>query len=70
MFVDVDLSRADYQRTLEGDPGFHEIEANRLKTTGDERIRVERYNEITLAGGAAGSRFKAVTFHEISLKVE
>ncbi|RMG10391.1 MAG: hypothetical protein D6729_19610 [Deltaproteobacteria bacterium] len=69
-FVHIKLDRADYERTLENDPGFHEVEVNRLKPGANETLHVERYNEIQLAGGVTGSRFRATTVHRIDFDVE
>jgi hypothetical protein len=46
------------------------IEANQLVVEDKEKVRVERTNEVTLAGGASGSVLSASTEHEIEFKVE
>jgi hypothetical protein len=46
------------------------VEPGQLTVDNKERVRVERVNEISLSGGAAGSTLSASTEHEIEFKVE
>lgn len=46
------------------------VEPGQLVVDDQESVRVERVNEISLAGGAAGSTLSASTEHEIEFKVE
>lgn len=66
----VELDKAGLDVTLvEG--GFDTlVEANRLKVEDKERVRLERTNEVGLAGGTAGSVLSAATTHEIDFRVE
>lgn len=68
--VDVDLDKADYKISLADDTHSHLVEPNRLVADGSERIRIERFNEVELAGGTPGSSFRATTRHQIELRVE
>ncbi|MBI3184051.1 MAG: hypothetical protein HYZ28_18105 [Myxococcales bacterium] len=68
--VTVDVDKAKYQRTLPEDPLSHEIEANRLVSENNERITLERVNEIELAGGTPGSIFRGTSKHRIEVNVE
>ena len=46
------------------------VEQGQLVVDDQESVRVERVNEISLAGGASGSTLSASTEHEIEFKVE
>lgn len=46
------------------------VEQNELVVDGKENIRVQRSNEVSLAGGASGSQLSAQTEHEIEFRVE
>ncbi|MFW5878962.1 MAG: hypothetical protein ACOCVR_04000, partial [Myxococcota bacterium] len=68
--VDVELNRNDYELRLDGDPRSHEIPASNFDDDGSERITIERFNEIDLAGGARGSFFVGTTRHRVDFTVE
>ncbi len=46
------------------------LEPNELKADSKEKIRIERSNEVALAGGTAGSVLSASTEHNIEFRVE
>ncbi len=52
--------------------GVYELQvaANELVVDDKEKVRVQRSNEVTLAGGAPGSLLNAQTEHEIEFRVE
>lgn len=52
------LNRADFETTLTEDEGRYEIKTSFLEP-GDETLRVERINEVTLEGGTAGSKLSS-----------
>ncbi|MDH3458243.1 MAG: hypothetical protein OER90_15485 [Gemmatimonadota bacterium] len=54
--ADVDSREYEAQDVL--DLGTHTIPAQDVRARSDERIRVDRYNEVTIAGGLAGSRLQ------------
>ena len=64
------LDKAKIDRSLA--PGVAEvvIEPSELVVSNDERVRIERSSEISLAGGVAGSTLSASTRHEIEFRVE
>jgi len=53
-----DVESRDYQAQDILDTGSHTIPASDVRARADERIRVTRYNEVTIAGGLPGSRFR------------
>lgn len=70
MRVRVTLDKAGFDRTLTEDPVLLAIEPNLLTAEDKEKVRVERWNEVELAGGTAGSSFKVETHHQIEFRVE
>lgn len=54
----------------DSEPFQVEIEANRLVAEDKERIDLERSNEVSLAGGTAGSLMRATTSHRVEFTVE
>ncbi|MFZ5441734.1 MAG: hypothetical protein ACOZQL_17155 [Myxococcota bacterium] len=66
----VRLEKAKLDRTIPQGIFEFRVEANELVANDKERVRVERSNEVTLAGGAAGSVLSAATDHSIEFRVE
>jgi hypothetical protein len=68
----VHLDKAKIDQTIgpSGGAGELPIDAASLVVDGQERVRVERTNEVALAGGASGSVLSASTEHQIEFKVE
>jgi hypothetical protein len=54
--ADVDSREYEAQDAL--DSGTHTIPASDVRARADERIRITRYNEVSIAGGLSGSRLK------------
>lgn len=57
-------------REFANDPMEYEVEPNHLQPDDDERIEVERRNEVKLEGGTPGSLFRAITRHRIEFRIE
>lgn len=57
-------------RDFTDDPMEYEVEPNHLQADDDERVEVERRNEVNLEGGTAGSIFRAVTRHRVEFAIE
>ena len=53
-----DVESRDYLAQDILDSGSHSVPANDMLARSDERIRVSRYNEVSIAGGLAGSQLK------------
>jgi hypothetical protein len=68
--VTIDFARADYDRTFTEDAFGHDVAPNSLVPEKRERVTITRWNEVGLAGGVAGSVFKAQTAHQIDFIVE
>ncbi len=66
----VRLDKANVDRAIP--EGLYELrlDANELTASTKETVRVERSNEVNLAGGAVGSLLSASTNHEIEFRVE
>lgn len=67
--VRVDLKKADYDRTLDQDDHHLIIDPGALVVEDKEEVRVRRWAEINLAGGTAGSYFRAMTEDSVELHV-
>ncbi len=52
------------------DDGNENVEANRLTVDTEEKLTVERSNDVDLKGGAAGSTFTAATRHRVAIVVQ
>jgi hypothetical protein len=68
--VEIDLSRAGYDQVLTEDTLEHTVEVNRMVAGTGERIDIRRYNDVNLAGGSAGSTFRATTRHRVTFNVQ
>lgn len=65
----IHLDKAKFDQTLMGG-GELAIDAATLVVDDKERVRVERTNTVSLAGGVSGSTLSASTEHQIEFKVE
>lgn len=65
----VHLDKAKFDQTLPGG-GELLIDAASLVVDNNERVRVERTNTVSLAGGVSGSTLSASSEHQIEFKVE
>jgi hypothetical protein len=66
----VHFDKANLDRSIPEGVFELRIDPADLKPAADETVRVDRTNEITLAGGSAGSLLSASTNHEIQFRVE
>jgi hypothetical protein len=64
------LDKAKFDQTLPAGAREYPVDASALVVNDKEKVRVERTNEVSLAGGASGSVLSASTEHEIEFKVE
>ncbi|MFT3707255.1 MAG: hypothetical protein QM817_06275 [Archangium sp.] len=64
------LDKAKFDQSLPGGAREFPIDVASLVVNDKERVRVERTNEVVLAGGNSGSVLSASTEHEIEFKVE
>jgi hypothetical protein len=63
------LEKANIDRSIP--PGVYEVQVDQAELRVDkEKVRVERSNEVNLAGGVPGSVLSAGTAHEIEFRVE
>jgi hypothetical protein len=68
--VQIRFDKAGIDTTLGQDGLELRVQPNELRADPRERVRVERTNEVTLAGGRAGSQLSAATQHSIEFRVE
>jgi hypothetical protein len=68
--VQVRVDKAGLDTTVAQDGLEFRVEPNQLKVEDKEKVRVERTNEVELAGGVAGSVLSASTNHSIEFRVE
>lgn len=68
--VQVRVDKAGIDSTINQDGLEFRVEPNQLKVEDKEKVRVERTNEVELAGGVAGSVLSAETHHSIEFRVE
>ena len=66
----IELEKAKYSTTLPEDSYGHDVPLTQLVISDSERVKVTRSSDIELAGGVAGSLFRATTEHRIDLNVE
>ncbi len=68
--VQVRLDKAGIDTTLPQDGLELRVEPGELKVDDKEKVRVERSNQVDLAGGLPGSQLSATTTHSIEFRVE
>lgn len=68
--VQIRFDKAGIDTTLGQDGLELRVEPNELRADPRERVRVERTNEVGLAGGRPGSQLSAATQHSIEFRVE
>jgi hypothetical protein len=70
--VTLRLEKAKQEETWadSGEPMRFEFATSRLVKDDKERVELDRTNELTLAGGAAGSTMRATSSHRIEFTVE
>ena len=56
--LSAEIETRDFGPTLIQDSGTYDIPAGSNVTRSDQRIRIFRFNEVNLAGGLTGSRFR------------
>ncbi len=66
----IHVQRAGVDRELPAGALETALSADELTSTSDERIRIERRNEVGLLGGARGSRLTAGTENAVTFNVE
>ena len=66
----VDLQVASYKHSVTGDPGHYDIDPGRLDAHDNAHLQVSRWTQVALAGGTAGSTFKATTSDQISFTIQ
>ncbi len=66
----VRLDKANVDRSIPEGVMELRVDPADLKVDAKEKVRLERSNEVNLAGGAAGSVLSASTNHEIEFRVE
>lgn len=64
------LDKANIDRSIPAGVMEVRIDPNELTVNDKEKVRLERSNEVNLAGGVAGSVLSASTEHEIEFRVE
>lgn len=64
------LDKANIDRSIPAGVSEVRIDPNELSVSDKEKVRLERSNEVNLAGGVAGSVLSASTEHEIEFRVE
>ncbi|HVE84905.1 MAG TPA: hypothetical protein VND93_18770 [Myxococcales bacterium] len=67
--AELSFRRADVTRTVQ-DTGSYQVDYNLLRAADDERITVRRWVDLTLKGGAAGSKLRAETTAELPIIVQ
>lgn len=68
--IQVRLEKAKIDRAIPAGILEMRVEPSELIVTDKEKVRVERSNEVSLAGGAPGSVLSAGTEHEIEFRIE
>jgi hypothetical protein len=64
------MERANIDRTLPAGVFEVAVDPSELVVHSEELIRIDRANEVTLAGGAPGSQLAASTGHRVEFRVE
>jgi len=64
------LDKANLDRAVAAGVSEVVIDPNELVVSDKEKVRVERSNQVSLAGGATGSTLSAGTQHEVEFTVE
>lgn len=68
--TNVRLEKAKLERSIPQGIFEMRVEPSELQANDKERVRLERSNEVNLAGGGAGSVLSASTSHDIEFRVE
>lgn len=68
--TNVRLEKAKLERSIPQGIFEMRVEPGELQANDKERVRLERSNEVNLAGGSAGSVLSASTSHSIEFRVE